>query len=714
MMLIFGKNRIWDCVFSHAHSGQRDYVCHLAQLTNGFVTYGLLDVIMSLITQAKPWIDEVMAYGGKYTDNEWRQRLDQETAIHGVISKSTDPGSAIRYYVDMIADSRDRKFTACIESSGQRRLFQAKDKFHKDYTTQGPRAYDYQDGRRNEMDDVRLVEYETSKYPIGGDGRWTDPLKHPCVTVAYHPMQPVDYTTPENYRTANDCMMLLDHKTDSLFKLGVVQMLENCGLFDENGDLADGAADFFKYKFETRPSPFHIRTFGDYLKYNGLFRSLNEATNLALARARKANDTNSLQQFSRLWRLPVANRAPPANVFPNQARHRGLPAKDRAMAARKEIMQLAAAGVDGYQTLRDNLDGFKNAAAGADQVTAAFAGFHGGNPRESCVLEFFEALAELVAPKMEQGQYQAVFDARRRLANRAASFIDSDGTEVNIKNYGFEAVFGEREIGEMFDNRAIEKLTLAHFKWFAANDVQIPLRFMAIRYCYDIMAMMIVGIPGSSTGNLCLGDGNFQLSHNGSQKMLYGYAHIWIGCVINDRENIALLPNVRAVAYVKGASKEIWNPASETDIETYRRGGGVSKDIFICPLQPCEVLEDNFDLTGKNPDGITETRDFDYAARSLMQRYWGWLAPHSPYVDRDVFSEQRAPTRVFRGCTYYPDPDKGSNSVARVRYGKGHWPVMYAGSVAIRNGCGDSLLLEKPKGLMELADIVSYDYAVGG
>jgi hypothetical protein len=698
--------------FSHAHSGQRDYVCHLAQLTNGFVTYGLLDVIMSLITQAKPWIDEVMAYGGKYTDNEWRQRLDQETAIHGVISKSTDPGSAIRYYVDMIADSRDRKFTACIESSGQRRLFQAKDKLHKDYTTQGPRAYDYQDGRRNEMDDVRLVEYETSKYPIGGDGRWTDPLKHPCVTVAYHPMQPVDYTTPENYRTANDCMMLLDHKTDSLFKLGVVQMLENCGLFDENGDLADGADGFFNHVFETRPRTFAITSFGDYLRFNGIFRSLCEATNLALARARKANDINALQQFSRLWRL-TAPRNPARNVFPDQARHRGLSAKDRAMAAKKEIQQLAQADTVGYRTLFGSLSSFNNPAAGQGVVTAAFADFPGNHvPAEPCVLEFFEALAEMLSDKMKRGEYKAVFDARRMLATKVANGVNRFGYAVGDTD--FEAVFGEREIGEMFNNQMIETLTLAHFKWFAANDVQIPLRFMAIRYCYDIMAMMIVGIPGSSTGNLCLGDGNFQLSHNGSQKMLYGYAHIWIGCVINDRENIALLPNVRAVAYVKGASKEIWNPASETDIQTYLRGGGVSKDIFIVPLQPCEVLEDNFDLTGKNPEGITETRDFDYAARALMQRYWGWIAPHSPYVDRDVFSEQRAPTRVFRGCTYYPDPDKGSNSVARVRYGKGHWPVMYAGSVAIRNGCGDTLLLEKPKGLMELADIVSYDYAVGG
>lgn len=710
MILIFGKTRIG---FLLSRTGQRDYVCHLAQLTNGFVTYGLLDIIMSLITQAKPWIDEVMAYGGKYNDNEWRQRLDQETAIHGVISKSTDPGSAIRYYINMIGDSRNRRFTACIESSGQRRLFEEKDKYHKDYTTQGPRAYEYKDGRRNEMDDVRLNEYETSKYPIGGDGRWTDPLKHPCVTVAYHPMLPVDYTSPENYRTANDCMILLDHKTDSLFKLGVMQMLENCGLFREDGSIHNMGANFFKFKLENRPWHEEIHSFGDYLKYNGIFRSLNEATNLALARARKGNDTNSLQEFSRLWRLGDVRNIGAANVFPNQARHRGLSAKERAAAAKRQIQELVLARGDtgrAYADVLDALPNFRRPEFSANDANALIQAFVGRVPTpDPCLLEFFEALTELVSPTMRRGQYEGLFQVRRALANRVG--VAADGTVAN--GIDFEAVFGEREIGEMFDNKPIESLTIDHFRWFITNDVQIPLRFAAIRYCYDIMAMMIVGIPGSSTGNLCLGDGNFQLSHNGSQKMLYGYAHIWIGCVINNIENIALLPNVRAVAYVKGGSKEIWNPNSDTDRQVNMRGGGVGKDIYICPMLPCEIFEDNFDLSGKNPEGITEARDFDYAARPLMQRNWGWLVPHSPYVDRNVFSPQRAPTRVFRGCTYYPDPAKGSNSVGSVCYGKGHWPVMYAGSVAIRNGCGDSLLLEKPKGLVEMAVIVSYDYAVG-
>ncbi len=684
---------------------------------------------MSLITQAKPWIDEVLAYGGKYNEGEWRQRLDQETAIHGIISKSSDPGDAIRYYAERIAEDRNRTFTACINSSGMRDIFRQKDAYHKDYATQGPRAYQYQDGTRTEMDKLPFKVYETSRYPIGLNGGWSDPLKHPCVTVAYHQMEQVDYSACENYRTANDCIILLDHKVDSLFKITIKQLLDNCGLFDETNRVSRHGIRFFKFdQVKDRPPNGPINSFGDYLRYNGIFRSLNEASNLALARARKSNDVNSLQTFARLWRLEDRGGAENANpqdeaerlgnarfvagrarVFPNQARHKAETAKERAALAKRQITELSQMNTvegGGYQILLTLLPQFRNPDLDFATIQDDYNRFRARVPHpDECVLEFFEALAEIVTPNMRANQFRALFDMRRRLARR-------NGESAAGVNRDNEIVFGEKEIGEMFNNIMIDDLTLAHFSWFADNDVQIPLRFAVIRFVYDIMGMMIVGIPGSSTGNLCLGDGNFQLSHNGSQKMLYGFAHIWIGCVINDVENIALLPNVRAVAYVRGGSKDMWNP--HRDAEHYRSGSPPKiADNFVFPMLPCEVLEDSFDITGHNPENITSEPAPVYAATHLMTATWGWMRPYTPPADRNVQAALHMPTRAFRGCTYYPDPAKGSNSVAKVRYGKGHWPVMYAGAVAIRNGTGDQLLLEKPKGLIELADIVSYDYYVG-
>lgn len=56
-----------------ACTGLQDYNCHLAQINNAMVTHGCLDIIHSLLTQARPAVDLINAMGRTYNDFEFRQ-----------------------------------------------------------------------------------------------------------------------------------------------------------------------------------------------------------------------------------------------------------------------------------------------------------------------------------------------------------------------------------------------------------------------------------------------------------------------------------------------------------------------------------------------------------------------------------------------------------------------------------------------------------------
>lgn len=322
------------------------------------------------------------------------------------------------------------------------------------------------------------------------------------------------------------------------------------------------------------------------------------------------------------------------------------------------------------------------------------------NETERFNQEPVEVVAEAVARVL--GNY--VSDASGLLKLRDDELAEAIANELDGKSAdkgGWRyKILDQQKYEEFFAEMPVTALTRDHFLFFCDHDIWMPIAGLDFRPHIEYeMSSAIMLKRGAETGQCLKNFVNFQLSHDGQRKMLFGHLSLYLGAIIYENRNILNLPNVIARAYIQGGALRYFKPFEEDDLRIYQSGKFTGfRSMFAIPLYPDEVVNrSNMDITGMFPEDLqafdhdNEPGKFHYSSAPYMIHVWPWkFGPQQTYIqnhfDRRLGSVN---TRVFQGHQKIPIC-KGA--VIEMQggevFGSGHWPCSYAGVVADRCGYG--------------------------
>jgi hypothetical protein len=389
----------------------------------------------------------------------------------------------------------------------------------------------------------------------------------------------VDVAEAAYYQSRAFSVILQNHKTDQPEQVSLAELLRYCPLFtgpEDGAGLSPEGQGFFKTTSNKKKKKRGVHkdeivTFGDYLEYHGMMEIISRATSMRLEQqVDKGQTPEEGKRFLDVFpsaRAPAVQRPVVDNLAFTAGGH-----DPEAVLSSDRAATLAAETWEGIKDSRlpdafNSLQGLASRLLGDGDVaqlgnasveSASQAAKEALTSRHAIGIAKYHQLFSYMAAVSDPADEDA---ANRRLHAIASTARDLLGAKSAPQ--GTVPAFSKlspQEVRECFHKLAIGDLTRKHLLWFVWNDVPLPLVLACVRFLQDIMSSMIVGIPGRETGELLIGDANFQLSHIGAQKMLYGFATVYLGAVIYQAERLAVIPNIRPYAHTLGGGMEFWDP----------------------------------------------------------------------------------------------------------------------------------------------------------
>lgn len=256
-------------------------------------------------------------------------------------------------------------------------------------------------------------------------------------------------------------------------------------------------------------------------------------------------------------------------------------------------------------------------------------------------------------PFAETRRVSAPAPAPAPVPSPASSFSNGDRAD-------FDAILRNIDLGEDHFFRLCIEL-----------DLPFPLSFILFRPLTETRTgSMIMMRSGEETGCVVIKEGSLfftRIDNTYSARVSGRFAR---RAIIRKKENIEILVNVRATAFLYGGGVSFWNASEENDITTYRDNPR-AKDIFSCAVHIgwTDRSRATIDMTGRIHHALinqTNQTEYQYPTAPIYSAIWGWV--HHPLIHilsiealrvRDDPVGLRAFTHCRAGCYYTWNQAKG-------------------------------------------------------
>ncbi len=293
----------------------------------------------------------------------------------------------------------------------------------------------------------------------------------------------------------------------------------------------------------------------------------------------------------------------------------------------------------------------------------------------------------------------ALFDANVPLAERARSVTTAILTTSPIG----KATKVNEDSDEFWKTTLhefpVSLLTRKFFRFLLEKDVWFPFHAAAFRpYIECSMSTGFLMKVGEETGRVLRGFPHFQVSRDGSRKMVMGNFTMNMGACTLTPNNILPLYNVSFKSYNRGGGCGFWQPFRPDHENAWTMGVAVAQCAFFAvPLYPHERLEGPFlDITGKFPKdmaaGMRNGGALHYEmARECTQVYKWKPVDAANYFDNKFEANGVRNTRcALAHQLHYTVDRNGINPRGVNNVGTGHFPNTYDGCLRAFSGEGQS------------------------
>jgi hypothetical protein len=546
--------------FRMTASGIRDYNCHIVQIQvrlhplplcqtdespplhaqTAFITLAYIEILGTLYLEALAAFNSYDSRGLTYPGSVGRTLRDNECKYWSICTKSANASKEIMKYIQNgFANRNGVKPDGIIVPFGTLGMFKDNDYANWDYNQNGPKADAYRVGRPDtwHRDVNGFVEMESGLYPCGPDEQARDITTRPQYRVEYHVTRDNDYPIAriEEQIEAEGKLSgvtILDMRIDAMRHIPSLSMLRFCPLFKEDGSLRKEGLDFLKRTDTARKSlqlkwrGGEIETFRDYLQFNDIYDKLCRGVSIALNRTgadvTRQHSRGFLQLFGGLGAVAdaVVDGTPGATGSHHEAfgQENGSSNTQRVAALLRELLQaganqLSASDKAIVKTIKQ-LPGMTDDAAQELKTPTSV-------PSSPELIEVINRLPSVYNTAKYPGKHAFCLRLKARLQGPISSQSDRD------------VLLSPAEVGGIFSTFPLENLTRDHLEWFLERGIPCGLDFVCVRMPCDEMGSLLAGKRGSQTGHLFVGDPNFQMNHIGQQKMLYGFAHMYLGAMVS-------------------------------------------------------------------------------------------------------------------------------------------------------------------------------------
>jgi hypothetical protein len=218
--------------------------------------------------------------------------------------------------------------------------------------------------------------------------------------------------------------------------------------------------------------------------------------------------------------------------------------------------------------------------------------------------------------------------------------------------------------------RAIDLSTEAFFRLCLELDIPFALAFILFRPLTESRTgSMIMLRSGADTGCTIVKEGSLFFSRTDNTFTARVSGRFARRTIIKVRENIEILPHVRATGFIGGAGVKFWN--INDDKEIYRDNPRF-KDIFSCAVHLGWAAKSraSLDMTGKIHHRLlnqTQNTEVQYPTAHIYSAMWNWKHEDNIHVfSRDALFVTHEPdllrafTHCRAGCYYTWNQAKGT------------------------------------------------------